>query len=150
MHLEFSCTSKSCTAIILTVGRHIPDIIKQNKNVQEGTGGAKGTTGAGQGTANAGQSGTVGNKGTSSDKAGMFWCMLAVVYAGFLFYYRGKGKKGLMKCILILAISLILFWRLLNGSIYAGFFYLTAVVLLLCAIHRAWFGKEKKRLIVHN
>ena len=81
-------------------------------------------------------------------RAGMFWCMLAVVYAGFLFYYRGKGKKGLMKCILILAISLILFWRLLNGSIYAGFFYLTAVVLLLCAIHRAWFGKEKKRLFL--
>lgn len=77
-------------------------------------------------------------------KQGLFYCVLVPVFAGVVFHFRGAGKQGMMKCILILVLSTVL-PLVLNSSVYMILFYMTGGCILILAVHKRWFGKEKKR-----
>ena len=77
-------------------------------------------------------------------KQGLFYCVLVPVFAGVVFHFRGTGKQGMMKCILILVLSTVL-PLVLNSSVYMILFYMTGGCILILAVHKRWFGKEKKR-----
>ena len=77
-------------------------------------------------------------------KQGLFYCVLVPVFAGIVFRFRGAGKQGMMKCILILVLSTVL-PLVLNSSVYMILFYMTGVCILILAVHKRWFGREKKR-----
>ena len=68
-------------------------------------------------------------------------------YAGIVYHFRGKGKKGLMRCILCLGISVFadLSIPFTVSAIVTG---VTGMILIHLAIRKGWFGEEKKRFIV--
>lgn len=79
-------------------------------------------------------------------KAG-FVSMMVPVYAGIVYYYRGKGKSGFWKSILFLLISVVLF-VVIPGPVSSGIvllFFLTGTMVLIAAIKKRWFGAERKK-----
>lgn len=77
-------------------------------------------------------------------KLGLFYCILVPVFAGIVFRFRGSGRKGMIKCILILILSTVL-PLIASSSVYMTLFYITGVGMLALAIQKGWFGKDKKK-----
>ena len=51
-------------------------------------------------------------------KGNLFSCLLVPVYAGVIYYYRGKGNQGLWKSVAILLISACTVLLVLGSSVY--------------------------------
>lgn len=66
-------------------------------------------------------------------------------YAGVLYHFRGKGKKGLAKSVISLcALLVILFFAdMLSMAVLVG---VTGFILIHAAIYKGWFGSGRRKL----
>ena len=78
-------------------------------------------------------------------KGNLFSCLLVPVYAGVIYYYRGKGNQGLWKSVAILLISACTVLLVLGSSVYWMLFCLIGEILLAATVVKGWFGKDRKR-----
>lgn len=79
-------------------------------------------------------------------RANMFVCLLVPTFGAVLYHFRGKGMPGLYKSILCLWISVFLPLMLVGSSVYVILFWGTAVILVIAAIGKRWFGVKRKQL----
>ncbi len=71
--------------------------------------------------------------------------LLIPFYAGILYYFRGQKQKGLIKSGICLGISILilLYNYMLSVAAVVG---MTGLILIHAAIHRRWFGSQRKKL----
>lgn len=76
-------------------------------------------------------------------KISAFAYLLIPVYAGIVYFYKGKGKKGMWICIAYLIVSEAVFFTVsgLNLTMIA-----IGVTILHIAIYQGWFGVNRKSL----
>jgi len=67
-------------------------------------------------------------------------CMLLPAFAAVLYHYKGKGTKGLIKCLACYMLPILLSCWVSWSVVYTMLFYVAGAILIFAAIAKKWFG----------
>ena len=69
--------------------------------------------------------------------------LMTPVFAAVVFFYRGKGMKGLLKCIVLYAVAILIVFSALLTTSGIVELSIAALFVLTISILKGWFGEKK-------